>query len=435
METQKVNLTSTFVQFATCPDGKNQAFYRDSKTQGLGLRVTQNGVKSFVFETWFNDGSLRLTIGDVSTWTISKAQSEARRLKVLSDQGIDIRKQRAEQKSLAIAEGYKGVTGLLAWNEYILARKHKWGVRHLSEHLDMVREGGGLIKRGLRNGQSNIKSAGILRKLLSQPIKQITREKVENWLKSEVDVRPARVRIALSALKAFYTWMGDQSEYKSLIHADACDRLSKELPPKNAKDDCLQKEQLKSWFNGVIRNQNKVIRSYLQILLLTGARRNELATLKWEDLDLVWNTATIRDKVEGTRQISITPYVAMLLQDLPHVNEFVFSSINAKLGYITEPRKAHQIVIKNAGLPELSIHGLRRSFGTLAEWVECPAGISAQIMGHKPSAIAEKHYRRRPIDLLRMWHTKIEKFILDEAGIVQPTWDELKGHQALRLIK
>ena len=433
METQKINLTSTFVQLAACPNGKNQMFYRDSKTQGLGLRVTQNGVKSFVFETWFNDRSLRVTIGDVSTWTISKAQSEARRLKVLSDQGIDIRKQRAEQKSLAIAEGYRGVTGLVAWNEYILARKHKWGVRHLSEHLDMVREGGGLIKQGLRNGQSNIKSAGILRKLLSQPIKQIDREKVEDWLKSEVDARPARVRIALSALKAFFTWMGDQPEYKSLIHSDACDRLSKELPPKNAKDDCLQKEQLKSWFDGVTRNPNKVIRSYLQILLLTGARRNELATLKWEDLDLVWNTATIRDKVEGTRQISITPYVVKLLQDLPRINEYVFSSKNAKLGYVTEPRKAHQRVIQNSALPELSIHGLRRSFGTLAEWVECPAGISAQIMGHKPSAIAEKHYRRRPIDLLRMWHTKIEKFILDEAGIVQPTWDELK--EPLRLVK
>jgi integrase len=434
MENQKINLTSSFIQLASCPDGKNQMFYRDSKTQGLGLRVTQNGVKSFVFETWFNDRSLRVTIGDVSTWTISKAQSEARRLKVLSDQGIDIRKQRAEQKSLAIAEGYKGVIGLLAWNEYIAARRHKWGIRHLSDHLDMVREGGGLIKQGLRNGQSNIKSAGILRKLLSQPIKQITREKVEEWLKSEVDMRPARVRIALSALKAFFTWMGDQSDYKSLIHIDACDRLAKELPPKNAKDDCLQKEQLKSWFEGVTKNQNKVIRSYLQILLLTGARRNELATLKWEDLDLVWNMATIRDKVEGTRQISITPYVAKLLQDLPRINEYVFSSKNAKLGYITEPRKAHQIALQSSGLPELSIHGLRRSFGTLAEWVECPAGVSAQIMGHKPSAIAEKHYRRRPIDLLRMWHTKIEKFILDEAGLVQPTWDELKLRQSIRLV-
>ena len=38
-------------------------------------------------------------------------------------------------------------------------------------------------------------------------------------------------------------------------------------------------------------------------------------------------------------------------------------------------------------------------------------------MGHKPSATAEKHYKVRPLDLLRMWHTKIEAWILEQAGI------------------
>jgi len=63
------------------------------------------------------------------------------------------------------------------------------------------------------------------------------------------------------------------------------------------------------------------------------------------------------------------------------------------------------------------LHGLRRSFGTLSEWVEVPAGIVAQIMGHKPSAIAEKHYIQRELDLLHLWHVKIEQWILQEAGI------------------
>ena len=45
------------------------------------------------------------------------------------------------------------------------------------------------------------------------------------------------------------------------------------------------------------------------------------------------------------------------------------------------------------------------------------AGIIAQIMGRKLSAIAEKHYRRRPLDLLRVWHEKIEGWILNEAGV------------------
>ncbi|WP_251199492.1 hypothetical protein [Aromatoleum aromaticum] len=103
---------------------------------------------------------------------------------------------------------------------------------------------------------------------------------------------------------------------------------------------------------------------------------------------------------------------------------WVFSSRTAASGRLQEPRIGHNKALTAAGLPALSLHGLRRSFGTLAEWVECPAGISAQIMGHKPSAIAEKHYRRRPLDLLRQWHTKIEGWILEQAGIEQPTEEQ-----------
>lgn len=38
-------------------------------------------------------------------------------------------------------------------------------------------------------------------------------------------------------------------------------------------------------------------------------------------------------------------------------------------------------------------------------------------MGHKPSVTAEKHYRDRPIDLLRIWHVKLEIGILEQAQI------------------
>jgi integrase len=91
----------------------------------------------------------------------------------------------------------------------------------------------------------------------------------------------------------------------------------------------------------------------------------------------------------------------------------------------------HTRALEAAGLPHITLHGLRRSFGTLAEWIEAPTGVVAQIMGHKPSAIAEKHYRRRPLDLLRLWHTKIEAWILEQAGIRQP--DEDQGR--LRAVK
>lgn len=73
-----------------------------------------------------------------------------------------------------------------------------------------------------------------------------------------------------------------------------------------------------------------------------------------------------------------------------------------------------------ARLPSLSIHGLRRNCGALAEWCEVPVGVVAQIMGHKPTALAERHYRVRPLDPLRQWHERIEEGILEQAGNEAP---------------
>lgn len=71
---------------------------------------------------------------------------------------------------------------------------------------------------------------------------------------------------------------------------------------------------------------NPVIAAYLQALLLTGARREELAGLAWSDVDFRWKSAAIKDKVDGERTIPLTPYVASLLAGLPRRNQWVFSS-------------------------------------------------------------------------------------------------------------
>eukprot|EP01037_Dinobryon_pediforme_P039159 gene39159-47573_t len=162
---------------------------------------------------------------------------------------------------------------------------------------------------------------------------------------------------------------------------------------------------------------NPVQSAYLQALLVTGARRRELAALSWAAVDFQWGSMTIRDKVEGERTIPLTPYISTLLSGLPRRNEWVFSSPTSARGQLADPTSGHKGALIAAGLPDLTLHGLRRSFGSLAEWTETPAGVVAQIMGHKPSATAEKHYRRRPVDLLRMWHTKIEAWMLEQAGI------------------
>lgn len=86
-------------------------------------------------------------------------------------------------------------------------------------------------------------------------------------------------------------------------------------------------------------------------------------------------------------------------------------------GRLQEPTISHRKACAIAGIDGLTLHGLRRSFKGLAEWVEILTGVVAQVMGHKPSATAEKHYTVRPLDLLRIWHTRYEAWILQEGGV------------------
>jgi len=127
--------------------------------------------------------------------------------------------------------------------------------------------------------------------------------------------------------------------------------------------------------------------------------------------------------VEDTRVIPLTPYMAHLLGALPRAklkdgtpNAYVFASPMSASGRIAEPRAPHANVLADAGIPHVSIHGLRRTFSLLGEAAGAPAGAIAQVMGHKPSAIAEG-YRPRSIDALRPYLAQIERFILDKAGI------------------
>lgn len=240
--------------------------------------------------------------------------------------------------------------------------------------------------------------------------------------------RPSQTHIAFTAFKTFLNWCGDNGRYKAITGADIITRrIMSALPKKTAKSDCLQKEQLAEWFTAVRQIQNPVISAYLQALLLTGARREELAGLRWDDVDLRWKSLTIKDKVEGLRVIPLTPFVEQIIQGLPRRGQWVFSSPKAASGRIQEPRIAHNKALAVAGIDGLTLHGLRRSFGSLAEWTETPTGIVAQIMGHKPSATAEKHYRVRPLDLLRMWHIKLEAWILEQAGIALPAGQDELG--------
>ena len=415
------NFTADRIAGFKCKPGKQQSIYWDGKTPGLGLRITAAGSKSYIFETALHGKTIRMTIGDPRNWAIGKAQKEAARLKVMTDQGTDPRQvitdaiaaKEVKAAAQVLQETRETVTIGTAWGEYIKTTKSAWGALHLRDHEKAMQAGG-----EKRTRSKKLTAPGALASLATIRLVDITPELLTEWAKVESAKRPARTRNARTLFSTFLNWCAAHPTYKAIVTSNAAQSkdVRKHISKAKPKNDALQREQLPAWFAAVKQIGNPAISAYVQAMLLTGARPNELITVRWADVDFQWNSLTIKDKVEGLRVIPLTPYVAHLIAALPRRNEWVFSSLTSASGHLVEPRIAHDKACAIAGL-DVTLHGLRRSFASLCEWIEVPVGIGAQIQGHKPQGVREQHYIRRPLDLLRMWHVKIEAWILEQAGI------------------
>jgi integrase len=419
----KIVFTAGRVAAFKCPADKPQAFLWDSTTTGLGLRITPAGKPSYVFQGLFGGKTLRVTIGSPDAWRIPQAQQKARELQRLIDEGRDPRDLKRDAVA-AVAkkrsnDAAHAVTVGEAWLVYMAARQPRWGERTYKDHEALTKAGGLPATRGTRGLGKTI--PGPLHPLLALPLHGLDSPAIEAWAAREAKTRATQARLAWRCLKAFLNWCAEQPEYAAVlpaVNAAKTKKAREALGKAGVKQDALLKEQLKVWFDAVKKIENKVTAAYLQTLLLVGCRPGEILGLRWDEINTQWRGLTIRDKVEGTRVIPLTPYVAQLLAALPRRNAFVFSSATAADGVLTIPRNAHGAACVVAGLEGLTLHGLRRSFKSLTEWLEIPAGVVAQLMGHRPSATAEKHYTVRPLDLLRLHHEKIEAWVLEQAGIV-----------------
>lgn len=424
----KVAFTAGRVSGFKCPPDKKQAFIWDAVTKGLGVRATPAGKPAYVFQSVYQGRDIRLTIGSPAAWCIPDAQAKARELQRLIDEGKDPRGLKrdavtdSKAKSAAVAAAaiqaaVRAKTVGEVWAAYVTERAPKWGELHRQDHERLTRAGGEVSNRGTRGRGVTI--AGPLYPLLPLALRDLTAPVVEAWAAREAQTRPTAARLAWRLLKAFLGWCAEQPEYAPLLPSTNPAKTKKArqtLGKAGVKQDALLKEQLRGWFEAVHQLANPVASAYLQVLLLTGARPGEVLTMRWDDVNTKWQGLTIRDKVEGERVIPLTPYVSHLLHSLPRRNAFVFASSRANAP-ISHPNTVHTSACTVAGIDGLTLHGLRRSFKSLTEWLEIPAGVVAQIMGHKPSATAEKHYTVRPLDLLRLHHEKIEAWILEQAGV------------------
>ena len=302
----KVKLTAGRIANFECPKDKTRTYLWCEEVKGLGIIATAGGAKSYIFQAKVNGQSMRLTIGDVKAWSIAKAQTEARHLQTVIDTGNDPRQVKAEQEAakeakaavLAQKQVSESVTVAEAWQVYIADRsasmkdgKPEWGEKHKAHHAYFVQAGGEKRPRGRRPNEPETTRPGVLVPLMTMRLADLDAKAISAWLATKTKQAPTTAAQAFRALRAFLTWCAKHKTYSAAAHADACqsDEVKRKVPSvQTKKNDSLRRAQIKPWFEAMQKIGNPVISAYLQGLLLTGARRNELAALKWADVDFQW---------------------------------------------------------------------------------------------------------------------------------------------------
>lgn len=416
----KIAFTAKQVADFRCPPDKAQAFLWDATSPGLGLRSTPSGKPAYVFQSVYAGKYVRITIGSPDVWTIPLAQKKARELQRLIDEGKDPRDLKRGELAAHAAKQAEAAAQVLTvgdlWPLYMATgkpkRKDSWKPRYRADLEAMAAPGGEKKKRG-----QGLTRPGPLYPLLALPLASINEDTLKEWYDREAENGKHQAARALMMFRGFMRWCASKREYRDLADRDAgkAAAIVQSLPPSKPRTDALEAAQVPGWWAGVEQLSNRTASVYLRALLLTGARREELAALTWANVDFQWRKLTIADKVEDTRTIPLTPYLAQMLATLPRSGSFVFAS-TGKAGRITDARASHAQALKHAGIDHLTFHGLRRSFSLLGEAAGAPAGAIAQVMGHKPSATAEG-YRPRSVDALRPYLAQIEMHILSLAGV------------------
>lgn len=412
-----MNFTKPIIEKLECTSNPNASFYWDSSTSGFGVKVTPNNKKTYIFQGRVGSTTRRITIGKIKDWRLTDAREKAKELAVMCTQGIDPKVEKdkrikSDQEYLK-TEKRKETLFKEAWNIYLEENKERWRERTYLDHLLLSKGGFDESKK------FNYKPQPIF-ELLEEKLSNLDNNYFSDWLQNN-SYRETSASKAFRLVRAFLNWCEEDDRFQGIAPANAIKskKVRSKVKPIQARKDCLLKEQLEIWFSTVLKSQNKALATFYMCCLLTGARKDEFLSLKWDDLDFRWKTIQLKDKVEDSgRTIPMTKYVEKLLRDIEKISDssYIFSSNTSATGYIVNPYKEFKKICNEIDI-QLTIHGLRRSFKSLAEWVDIPVGVTAQISGHKPSALAEKHYTVRPMDMLRGHLQKYENWVLEQAKI------------------
>ena len=358
------------------PDPSKRQYLYDDDYPGLGLVVQPSGRMTFFYQYRTAGGragsAKRMSLGSWPAMTpelaLRQAKKAAARVAQGSDPASDAREKR---KALSVAE----VTELF-FAAHVQAKRKPKTIHDYRYILDRY-----LIPR-----------IGRLK------VKDVTRQHIEQMHLAMRDT-PTSANRTLAVASKFFNW-SEQRGFRE-DNTNPCRHVEKY--PERKRERFLSAAELfrlgealtELEGSGAVTGQMAAV---FRLLVFTGARKEEVLTLRWDALDLDRGLARLADSKTGAKTVHLPAPAVEVLRTLPQVGEYVFPS-SGRRGHLTWPYKAWGRVLECAGLDNLRLHDLRHSFASVAASSGHSLPMVGAMLGHTQPATTQRyaHLAQNPV--------------------------------------
>ena len=386
-------LTETGIAKINAPS-KGRIDITDSITQGLNLRITSNGVKSWCFAYRYGGKQRRMTLGRYPDISLIKAREIVRNSRADLAVGEDPYKLREDKINANVQKQEDQITVRDMAKEFIelyaIPNTKKWKTtqKFFDNH--------------------------ILPALGNNAVKEVRRKDVIKLLdKIKNSSHPTAANHVLSSLRKMYNWAIE----RDVLEFNPCSHIKKPVPIKE-RERVLNKREIKDFWDAC----NCVGYPYgpiCKILLLTGQRCNEIATLKWSYVDEAEKIIRVpAENIKAGRghDIPITDDVIKILNELPKFRgEYIFTTCHGKKHVAGFGKAKKQFLEKFNPTNDWRFHDLRRTCATNLAELGVPLHTISRVLNHAEGGVtkiyARHSYLKEKRDALNLWASELNKII------------------------
>ena len=359
-----------------------QTFFDDAQT-GLALKVSPTGHKAFYFCFRVGKGrnapKRQIQLGSFPAMTVEQARLKARQLAAQVVNGHDpVAELREEKEAVSMAEALRFFQ---------------------EEHVSK-------LKNGTIISYTAIITNHLIPKLGRLRVKDVTYSDVAR-LHHEMKDTPYLANRALGVVSVFFNWCERAgyrprntnpslgiTKYREHKRLDFMGEA--ELAAIGAALDRMETawrgRQVagQPWPGGQTACVNPQSAAIIKVLIFTGARKNEILSLKWSYLDLEKGLAHLPDSKTGFKVLQLPVPALEVLNDLPQISEFVFPAASA-CGHQVSLKDAWRDVLKQAGLTGWRVHDLRHSFASMMVNSGVSLPFVGKILGHAQTSTTARY--------------------------------------------